>query len=130
MTDDQVAVRAVLKNQAQEFARVVGTVTVISESMSRIFSICDFNRVKESWSASAHESCEFILALSARLHQSEQRVKRARRENKPINELGNVTHAGAGRSFHIIVQISCDHIYRCTEGIFIIIGIQASDLRY
>ena len=71
MTDDQVDVRAILKSQAKERVRVVGTVTVISESMSCIFSICDFNRAKERWRASAHGSCEFTLALSARLHQGE-----------------------------------------------------------
>ena len=71
MRDDQVGVRAILKSQAKKPARVVGTITVISESMSCIFFICDFNRVKESWIASAHGSCEFILALSARLHQGE-----------------------------------------------------------
>jgi hypothetical protein len=71
MTDDQVGVWAILESQAKEPAQVVGTVTVISESMSCIFSICDFNKVKESSRASAHGSCEFILALSARLHQGE-----------------------------------------------------------
>src|SRR5258707_571863 len=99
MTDDQVGVRAILNSQAKEPARVVGTVTVISESMSCIFFICDFNRVKESWSASAHVSCEFPLAVSARLHQGEWRVKQCEGRTNRLTSLAMSPMLELGAAF-------------------------------
>src|SRR6266567_3451808 len=86
-------------------------ITVISESISCISSALDFNREKECSRASAQQSCELIRALSIRLHKlsSEWKVKW---ENRPMQLLGNVVHAGARRSLRIIIKTSFDHIHQ------------------